>query len=171
MTVATVIGVFCYKTSTVLFLSASPLTYNKLTPVVNMFTSTICWLVSPNDPPNFWQSCCFRQSSLFALDRSDSCQVLNDKIIKLLLIYNIVRVSLYWCRKKEWKHYIILSHLMQIIKRAGWLLFTPSWWSYLKGWVWSRSSCEFGHVLLVSLITFSSLWSWGWHGTRDKPCS
>ena len=40
-------------------------------------------------------------------------------------------------------------------KRAGWLLLTPSWWSYLKGWVWSRSSCEFGHVLLVSLVTFS----------------
>ena len=30
---------------------------------------------------------------------------------------------------------------------------------------------EFGHVHLVSLITFSSMWSWGWHGTRDKPCS
>ena len=52
-------------------------------------------------------------------------------------------------------YYIILSHFMQIIKKAGWLLLTPSWWSYLKGWVWSRSSCEFDHVLLVSLVTFS----------------
>ena len=44
--------------------------------------------------------------------------VLNDKITVIVnLQYR--KDFLHWCRKeKEWKYYIILSHLIQIIKKG-----------------------------------------------------
>ena len=44
--------------------------------------------------------------------------VLNDKIT-IIVNLQYCKGFLHWCRKeKEWKYYIILSHLIQIIKKG-----------------------------------------------------
>ena len=111
--------------------------------------------------PSFstWGS--FTESRLFSKllreekSRRSAKFLLNDKI-QLYLIWNIIRVSLYSCRGKEWKYYITLNHSCKkkTIKKAGWLLLIPFGGLTLK--------IEFGHLFLVMIIklTWKQLFSY-----------
>ena len=74
--------------------------------------------------------------------------VLNDKIT-IIVNLQYRKGFLHWCRKeKEWKYYIILSLLIQIIKKGQ-----VDYFVLLL--VFLILKVEFGHVLLVSLATFT----------------
>ena len=74
--------------------------------------------------------------------------MLNDKITIIVNLQYRKGFLVLVSKKKEWKYYIILSHLMQIIKKGQ-----VDYFLLLHGGLILK--VEFGHVLHLSLVTFS----------------